>query len=117
VFGVGTIVLGLTRTYWVAFAAMLIIHGADMVSVFIRGALVPLVTPDDKRGRVSAVENVFIGATNELGAFKSGVSAQLLGVSIAVAGGGMLTIGVVVLWWFKYTRLRDIDRFDELTPA
>ena len=117
VFGAGTIVLGLTRTYWVAFVAMLIIHGADMVSVFIRGALVPLVTPDDKRGRVSAVENVFIGATNELGAFKSGVSAQLLGVSIAVAGGGMLTVGVVVLWWFKYTRLRDIDRFDELTPA
>ena len=114
VFGVGTVVLGLTRSYWVAFAAMLVIHGSDMVSVFIRGALVPLVTPDDKRGRVTAVENVFIGATNELGAFKSGVVAQMVGVSVAVAGGGVLTVGIVVWWWFKYVALRNIDRFDEL---
>lgn len=117
VFGVATIVLGVTRTFWVAFVAMLIIHGADMVSVFVRGALVPLVTPDDKRGRVSAVENVFIGATNEFGAFKSGVAAQLLGVPVAVAGGGALTIGVVAVWWRKYAQLRDVDRFEELKPA
>lgn len=117
VFGVATIVLGLTRTYWIAFIAMLVIHGADMVSVFVRGALVPLVTPDDKRGRVTAVENVFIGATNELGAFKSGVAAQLLGVSVAVAGGGVLTVGVVAVWWRKYKQLRDVDRFEDLKPA
>jgi len=117
VFGIGTIVLGLTRTYWVAFVAILIIHGADMVSVFVRGSIVPLVTPDDKRGRVSAVENVFIGATNELGAFESGVAAQAVGVPATVVGGGVLTLGVVGVWWVKFRQLRDVDRFEDLQPA
>ena len=117
VFGVGTIVLGLTRTYWIAFVAMLVVHGADMVSVFVRGSIVPLVTPDDKRGRVSAVENVFIGATNELGAFESGVAAQAVGVPATVVGGGVLTLGVVGVWWVKFKQLRDVDRFEDLKPA
>ena len=117
IFGVGTIVLGLTRTYWIAFVSMLVIHGADMVSVFVRGSIVPLVTPDDKRGRVSAVENVFIGATNELGAFESGVAAQAVGVPATVVGGGVLTLGVVGLWWVKFKQLRNVDRFDDLQPA
>ena len=117
VFGVGTIVLGLTRTYWIAFVAVLVIHGADMVSVFVRGSIVPLVTPDDKRGRVSAVENVFIGATNELGAFESGVAAQAVGVPATVVGGGVLTLGIVGVWWVKFKQLRDVDRFEDLKPA
>ena len=117
VFGVGTIVLGLTRSYWMAFAAVLVIHGADMVSVFVRGSIVPLVTPDDKRGRVSAVENVFIGATNELGAFESGVAAQAVGVPATVVGGGLLTLGIVGVWWLKFRQLRDVDRFEDLKPA
>jgi MFS family permease len=117
VFGAGTIVLGLTRTYWVAFVAILVIHGADMVSVFVRGSIVPLVTPDDKRGRVSAVENVFIGATNELGAFESGVAAQAIGVPATVVGGGVLTLGIVGVWWTKFKQLRDVDRFEDLKPA
>ena len=117
VFGAGTIVLGLTRTYWIAFVAILVIHGADMVSVFVRGSIVPLVTPDDKRGRVSAVENVFIGATNELGAFESGVAAQAIGVPATVVGGGVLTLGIVGVWWTKFKQLRNVDRFEDLQPA
>ncbi|MEY4401520.1 MAG: hypothetical protein RL072_1385 [Actinomycetota bacterium] len=117
VFGVGTIVLGITRTYWIAFAAVLVIHGADMVSVFVRGSIVPLVTPDDKRGRVSAVENVFIGATNELGAFESGVAAAAIGVPATVVGGGVFTLGIVGVWWVKFKQLRNVDRFEELTPS
>jgi MFS family permease len=117
VFGAGTIVLGLTRTYWIAFVAVLVIHGADMVSVFVRGSIVPLVTPDDKRGRVSAVENVFIGATNELGAFESGVAAQAVGVPATVVGGGVLTLGIVGVWWVKFKQLRNVDRFEDLKPA
>ena len=117
VFGVGTIVLGLTRTYWIAFVAILFIHGADMVSVFVRGSIVPLVTPDDKRGRVSAVENVFIGATNELGAFESGVAAHAVGVPATVVGGGVLTLGIVGVWWFKFKGMRNVDRFEELKPV
>lgn len=115
VFGAATIVLGLTRTYWIAFLAVIVIHGADMVSVVIRSSIVPLATPDDKRGRVTAVENVFIGATNELGAFKSGVSAELVGVPITIVGGGIATLGIVGVWWKKFVSLRRIDRFDDVT--
>ena len=85
-----------------------------MVSVFIRSSIVPLVTPDSKRGRVSAVENVFIGATNELGAFESGAVSQLAGVPATVVGGGIATLGIVGLWWKKVPALRDVDRFSDL---
>ena len=114
IFGIGTIVLGTTHTYWIAFGAVLILSAADMVSVFIRGSIVPLVTPDSKRGRVSAVENVFIGATNELGAFESGVASQAFGTPAAVIGGGVATLGVVAVWWFGFKPLRDIDMFSDL---
>jgi hypothetical protein len=76
---------------------------------------VPLVTPNDKRGRVSAVENVFIGATNELGAFESGAMSQLVGVKSTVVGGGIATLGVVGIFWYKFKQLRNIDTFDELS--
>lgn len=115
VFGLGTIVLGLTSNYWVAFFAVMILSAGDMISVFVRGAIVPLVTPDDKRGRVSAVENVFIGATNELGAFESGAVSQLVGVKSTVVGGGIATIGIVGIFWYKFKQLRNIDTFDELS--
>jgi hypothetical protein len=96
---------------------VLILSAADMVSVFIRGSIVPLVTPDEKRGRVSAVENVFIGATNELGAFESGVAAQAFGTPATVIGGGIATLGIVGVWWFGFPSLRNIDQFGDLeTP-
>ena len=114
VFGVATIVLGLTRSYAVAFAALIVLSAADMVSVFIRSSLVPLVTPDEKRGRVMAVENVFIGASNELGAFESGLVGQAIGTPATVIGGGIATVAIVGLWWFSFPSLRDVDRLDEL---
>lgn len=116
VFGLATIVLGLTRSYVVAFAALLVLSAADMVSVFIRSSLVPLVTPDEKRGRVLAVENVFIGASNELGAFESGVAAQAFGTPATVIGGGLGTLVVVGVWATVFPALRRIDRFEELEP-
>jgi hypothetical protein len=73
-----------------------------------------LVTPDEKRGRVSAVENVFIGATNELGAFESGVAAQAFGTPATVIGGGIATLGIVGVWWLKFPALRNIDQFSDL---
>ena len=115
VFGAGTIVLGLTHNYWVAFFAVMILSAGDMISVFVRGAIVPLVTPDDKRGRVAAVENVFIGATNELGAFESGAMSQAVGVPATVVGGGIATLGIVGIFWYKFKQLRNIDTFDELS--
>ena len=114
VFGIGTVVLGLTRNYGVAFLALVTLSAADMVSVFIRGSLVPLVTPDEKRGRVLAVEAVFIGASNELGAFESGMAAQAFGTTATVVGGGVATLAVVSIWSLAFPSLRGIDRFEEL---
>jgi MFS family permease len=114
IFGVATIVLGTTKTYWIAFAAVLVAFAADMVSVFIRSSLVPLVTPDDKRGRVSAVENVFIGASNELGAFESGAVSSLAGTPATVIGGGIATIAVAGVWWVAFPSLRNVDKFEDL---
>jgi MFS family permease len=110
-FGVGTVVLGLTHNFVVAFAALAGLSAADSVSVFVRSTLVPLVTPAATRGRVLAVEMVFIGASNELGAFESGVAGQLLGVSGAVVLGGVATIIIAVVWWAVFPQLRNVDRF------
>ena len=115
VFGVCTVLLGITKIYAVAFLAMAMLSAADMVSVFIRGTLVPLVTPDQVRGRVLAAENVFIGASNELGAFESGVSAQLMGTVGSVVLGGIVTVAIAALWWVRFPSLRDVDSFDDLT--
>ena len=114
IFGIATVVLGLTHSYLVAFVVFLIANGADMVSVFIRGSLVPLVTPDEKRGRVTAVEGVFIGASNELGAFESGAVANFIGTTATVVGGGIATIGIAALWWLAFPSLRRVDRFEDL---
>jgi hypothetical protein len=91
-----------------------VLSGADAVSVFIRATLVPLVTADRMRGRVAAVENVFIGASNELGAFESGVAATLIGVGPAVVLGGVLTLVVVAVWPKVFPALRAIDRFEDV---
>jgi len=110
-FGVFTIVLGVTRSFAVAFVAIFALSAADSVSVFIRATLVPLITPAEKRGRVLAVENVFIGASNELGAFESGVTGQLLGTAGSVVLGGIATLVIAVSWRFLFPSLRRVDRF------
>jgi MFS family permease len=113
VFGVGTVVLAVTRDFVIAFVALAVLSGADAISVYIRATLVPLITPRDKRGRVLAVENVFIGASNELGAFESGVVAQLLNAAAAVLLGGIATLGVAFAWWFLFPALRAVDTFPD----
>ncbi len=116
IFGLGTMVFGLTRNYAVAFVAILVAAAADMISMYIRGSIVPLVTPDDQLGRVSAVEGVFIGASNELGAFESGVAARAFGLPWAIAGGGFITVAIAAGFAVMFPSLRRIDTFDELRP-
>ena len=116
IFGAGTVVFGFTRNYAVAFIALIVISAADMVSMFIRGSIVPLVTPDDQLGRVSAVEGVFIGASNELGAFESGVAARMFGVPWAIAGGGFITMAIAASFAVVFPSIRKIDSFEELRP-
>lgn len=115
-FGLFTITLGLTHSFAVAFLSVMLLSAADSVSVFIRSTLVPLVTPSSARGRVMAVEGVFIGASNELGAFESGVAGQLLGTGRAVVLGGVATIGVVIGWIMLFPVLWRYDRFPERPP-
>ena len=110
-FGLFTILLGITRSFAVAFVALALLSGADAVSVYIRSTLVPLVTPQDKRGRVMAVEMVFIGASNELGAFESGVAGSVVGTAGAVVLGGVGTLAVALGWWWLFPSLRKVDGF------
>ena len=116
VFGAFHVVLGVTTNYAVAFVALVIAAGADMVSMTIRSTLVPLATPDAQLGRVTAVEGVFIGASNELGAFESGVAASVLGVPLAVAGDGVATIAIAA-GFTRVESLRTIDTYDDVQPT
>lgn len=109
VFGVGTIVFGLSRAFGLSLVALAVLGGADMISVAIRSGLVQLNTPDEMRGRVSAVENVFIGASNELGAFESGTLAALIGTVPSVILGGSATLAVVLLGAIVFPRLARAD--------
>jgi MFS family permease len=111
VFGLCTLVMGWTDSLPVALAALFILGAGDMVSVYIRHLLVQYETPDDIRGRVSAVNSVFIGASNELGEFESGVTAGWLGLTRAILLGGAATLVVTGLWAVLFPVLSRMDRF------
>jgi MFS family permease len=112
-FGVATIVFGLSRSFSLSLGALVVLGAADLVSVVVRHTVVQLSTPREMRGRVSAVNVVFIGASNELGEFESGVTAALLGAVPAVVVGGIGTCAVVLVFAALFPELRRIDR---LTP-
>jgi hypothetical protein len=116
-YGVTMIAFGLSETMWLSLAALAVGGGVDMVSVVLRQTILPLVTPDELRGRVNAVEMVFISASNELGAFESGVAAALVGAVPAVVVGGVATIAIAAIWWRVFPDLRAVDRLDDLRPA
>ncbi len=111
-FGLATIGFGLSHSFLLSLLLLAIVGGTDMVSVVIRNGLVQLNTPDAMRGRVNAVEAVFIGASNELGAFESGTLAAALGVVPSVVLGGVATLAVIALWAGFFPPLRDADRID-----
>ena len=111
-FGVATIIFGLSRSFWVAMAALVVAGGVDNVSVVIRHVLVQLRTPDHLRGRVGAVNAMFIESSNELGAFESGLVARLVSPVFSVVSGGIGTIvvvGAVATWIPELRRLREVE--------
>ena len=116
-FGVCMVVFGLSRTMWLSMLALALGSAFDTVSVVLRSTILPLVTPDELRGRVTAVEMVFISASNELGAFESGVAAALIGAVPAVVLGGLATVVVAGAWWKLFPALARVDRLDELRPV
>jgi len=113
VFGVATLVFGASTNLWLSLAALAVLGGADMISVFVRQSLVLLRTPDDMRGRVNAVNMVFIGASNEVGEFESGTVAALVGAVASVIIGGACTIAIAGLWAWRFPALRRVDRLDD----
>jgi MFS family permease len=116
-FGLCMIGFGLSRQLWLSMLALGLGAGLDMVSVVLRQTILPLVTPDELRGRVNAVEMVFISGSNELGAFESGVAAALIGAVPAVVLGGVATVVVAAVWWKLFPSLARVDRLDELRPV
>ncbi|MCR6633076.1 MAG: MFS transporter [Magnetospirillum sp.] len=110
VFGLATLVFGLSTNFWLSLGALAVLGCADMISVVVRQTLVQARTPDEMRGRVSAVNFVFIGASNELGEFESGLTAAWFGTVPAVIVGGLGTLAVAALWAWKFPALRKVDR-------
>src|SRR3984957_19097910 len=112
VFGLATVVFALSHLIWLSVLALLVMGAADMVSVVIRTSLVQLATPDPMRGRVGAVNHLFINASNQLGQFESGISAALLGAMPAAALGGIGTVAIALLWMKLFPTLRNVERLE-----
>ncbi|MBY3120275.1 MFS transporter [Rhizobium laguerreae] len=111
-FGFGTIIFGVSTNTEVSIAALALMGAADMVSVYVRESLIALWTPDHLRGRVNAVNMVFVGASNELGEFRAGTMAALFGAVPAVVIGGVGTLVVAAIWASSFPKLRGIDTLD-----
>jgi len=111
-FGVATIVFGVSRSFALSLVALVVLGASDMVSVVVRQSLVQLQTPDHMRGRVSAVNSLFIGTSNQLGEFESGVTAAWLGVVASVVVGGIGTLAIVLVWMRLFPALAAIDRLE-----
>jgi hypothetical protein len=116
-FGASIIVFGLSRSFALSLLALAVGGFADLYSMNIRSTTVALATPDRLRGRVNAVEMVFISASNQLGAFESGLAASLVGTIPAVVGGGCMTIAIALSWARLFPALAAVDRMDRITPA
>ena len=117
VFGVSMIVFGFSRSYPLSMAALAVSGYVDAFSMNIRATIVALATPDALRGRVNAVAMVFISASNQLGAFESGVAAALVGAVPAVVGGGVVTFALAAVWSRLFPPLAGVDRLDEVRPT
>ncbi|HEV7433369.1 MAG TPA: MFS transporter [Pseudorhizobium sp.] len=111
-FGAGTVTFGLSETTWLSIAALMLMGASDMISVYVRETLIVLWTPDEVRGRVNAVNMVFVGASNELGEFRAGTMASIIGAVPAVVIGGVGTLAVAAIWAMGFPQLRKIDTLD-----
>ena len=112
-FGIATIVFGLSKAFWLSLGMLFLAGAFDSVSVIIRGSILQLVTPDEMRGRVSAVNNIFIGTSNEFGALESGLTAALFGPVVSVVAGGIGTILVVLGVAWRWPETRKIGALDK----
>ena len=112
VFGLATVVFAVSHSIWLSIVALIVMGAADTVSMVIRISLVQLATPDEMRGRVGAVNFLFINASNQLGQFESGVTAALFGALPAAVLGGIGTIAIALLWMKLFPTLRDVEKLE-----
>src|SRR5207245_8058969 len=115
-FVIATIFFALSKVFWLSLGLLLVVGAFDSVSVIIRGSIVQLVTPDEMRGRVSSVNNIFIVSSNEFGALESGLTAALFGPVISVVAGGIGTILAVIGIAFSWPETRKIGKLDQTLP-
>jgi predicted MFS family arabinose efflux permease len=108
-FGMTMIIFGLSTVFWISFAALFLSGLLDGISMIVRSTILQTRTPEEMKGRVSALNSIFIISSNELGAFESGFASRLMGVIPSVVFGGMMTIGIVVYTWFKTPAIRKIN--------
>jgi MFS family permease len=113
VFGLVTMVFAVSRNFFLSMAALMVLGAADVISVVVRSSLVQLKTPDNMRGRVNAVNSLFIGTSNQLGEFESGTTAALFGLVPAALIGGAGTVVVVLLWMKLFPELLNADRIEK----
>jgi hypothetical protein len=116
-FGAATLVFGLSKSYVLSLSMLVLLGGLDMVSVVVRGTLVPLLTPDEMRGRVGAINSLFIGTSNQLGGFESGVVARLFTPVVSVVSGAVGTMIVVIAVALKWPELRRLGPLTTVAPA
>lgn len=116
IFGIATIAFGVSRSMALSLVALFIVGASDMVSVVIRSTLVQVATPPEMRGRVSAVNMLFVGASNELGQFESGITAQWFGAVPAVVLGGVGTLIIVAFWAWRFPDLRRVEQLINVSP-
>jgi MFS family permease len=114
IFGIATLVFGFSRWYPLTLAALIVLGAADMISVVVRQTLIPLATPDAMRGRVGAISSLFIGTSNQLGGFESGVVAHAFGPVVSVVSGAIGTMLVVIAIAWKWPELRRLDAVTEV---
>jgi len=114
VFAASILVFSLSTVYWISLAALFVYGAADMISVNIRNSIVPIITPDNMRGRVGAVHSLATNASNEIGDFRAGLTASFIGTVPAIFIGGVVTITLSAMWWFLFPDLKNIKNIREL---
>ncbi|MFT6497403.1 MAG: putative MFS family arabinose efflux permease [Alphaproteobacteria bacterium] len=114
VFGVATIIFSLSTILWLSLIMLVIYGAADMISVNIRNSIVPIITPDNMRGRVGAVHSLATNASNEIGDFRAGLTASFIGTVPAIFIGGVVTITLSAMWWFLFPDLKNIKNIKDL---
>jgi hypothetical protein len=114
IFGIATTIFAISSILWLSLLMLFIYGAADMVSVYIRQTIIPIITPDNMRGRVGSVHSIATNSSNEIGDLRAGITASFIGIIPSVFIGGMMTIGVSLLWSIIFPELKKVKKMENL---